>query len=101
MKNLILSILYLAPNINPIIQPILDAFNAWLFPVLMAVLTVIGIPTFVKKALALAKSDDENQRMAAQKSLITAIVAFVLVFVLLVAFRLAMPILQEWVEGIV
>jgi hypothetical protein len=48
--------------------------------------------------IKIAKSDEQNSREKAKKDLLGAVVGFALIFVLIVALRIAMPILQEWVK---
>ena len=45
------------------------------------------------------KSDEQNSREKAKKDLIGAIVGFLIIFILMVALKIAMPILEEWVKS--
>ena len=45
-----------------------------------------------------AKSDEAGSRQKAKIDLIGAIIGFVVIFVLIVGLKIAMPILQDWVS---
>ena len=100
MTNMInaLNILMAAPNFNPIIQPVLDVLNAVLWPAI-AIVGSVGSIYCVFLGLKIAKSDEQNSREKAKKDLIGAIIGFALIFVLIVALKIAMPILQDWVKS--
>ena len=94
----VLSLLGVAPNFGPIIQPVLDVLNAVLWPAI-AVVGSVGTIYCVFLGIKIAKSDEQNSRKKAKKDLIGAIIGFALIFVLIVALKIAMPILQEWVQS--
>lgn len=91
------SIMLAAPNFNPIIQPVLDVINAILWP-LIAIVGSIGTIYCVFLGIKIAKSDEQNSREKAKKDLLGAVIGFGLIFILIVALKLAMPILQDWVK---
>jgi hypothetical protein len=95
--NFLTAILAAAPNFNPVIQPILDILNAILWP-LIAVVGSAGTIYCVFLGIKIAKSDEQNSREKAKKDLLGAVIGFALIFVLIVALKLAMPILQDWVR---
>ncbi len=92
------TLLAAAPNFSPVIQPILDVLNAILWPAI-AVVGSAGAIYCVFLGIKIAKSDEQNSREKAKKDLIGAVIGFGLIFVLIVALKIAMPILQEWVKG--
>jgi hypothetical protein len=47
----------------------------------------------------LAKSDESGSRERAKKDLVGAIFGFVIIFVLIIGLKIAMPILQDWVQS--
>ena len=85
MKNMLAAI-----DFNPILAPVLEVLNAILWP---AIGTIYCIILGVK----LAKADEAGSREKAKKDLIGAIIGFVVIFVLIVGLKIAMPILQDWV----
>lgn len=93
-----MNLLGATPNFSPIIEPVLDVLSAILWPAI-AVVGSVGSIYCVFLGLKIAKSDEQNSREKAKKDLIGAIIGFALIFVLIVALKIAMPILQEWVRS--
>jgi len=96
--NIVMNLLGATPNFSPIIEPVLDVLSAILWPAI-AVVGSVGSIYCVFLGLKIAKSDEQNSREKAKKDLIGAIIGFALIFVLIVALKIAMPILQEWVRS--
>ncbi|MDR3215980.1 MAG: hypothetical protein LBT55_01015 [Clostridiaceae bacterium] len=86
-----------AINFQPIIAPILEVINAILWP-LIAVVGSVGAVYCVFLGIKIAKSDEQNSREKAKKDLLGAVIGFALIFVLIVALKIAMPILSDWVK---
>jgi hypothetical protein len=97
MKHLV-SRLIAAVNFSPVIQPVLEVLNAILWPVI-AVVGSAGAIYCVFLGIKIAKSDEQNSREKAKKDLLGAVIGFALIFVLIVALKIAMPILQDWVKA--
>jgi len=96
--SVVLATLIAAPvNFNPVIQPVLDILNAILWPAI-AIVGSAGAIYCVFLGIKIAKSDEQNSREKAKKDLLGAVIGFTLIFVLIVALKIAMPILQEWVK---
>ena len=87
------------PNFSPVIQPILDILNAILWPAI-AIVGSAGAIYCVFLGIKIAKSDEQNSREKAKKDLLGAVIGFGLIFVLIVALKIAMPILQDWAKGL-
>ena len=83
-------------DFNPVIVPVLEVVNAILWP-LIAVIGAIGTIYCIFLGIKVAKADEQNSREKAKKDLVGAIIGFLLIFVLIVSLKIAMPILQEWV----
>ena len=81
MRNLLAAV-----DFAPVIQPILEVLNAILWP---AIAIVGSVGTIYCIILG----------VKAKKDLIGAIIGFVTIFVLIVALKVALPILQEWVKS--
>ena len=84
-------------NFTPIVAPIIEILKALLWPSI-SVIGAIGTVYCVFLGFKIAKSDEQNSREKAKKDLISAIIGFILIFVLIVMLKIAMPILQTWVE---
>lgn len=87
----------LAIDFNPILAPILEVLNAILWPAI-ALVGAIGMIYCIVLGVKLAKADEAGSREKAKKDLIGAIIGFVVIFVLIVGLKIAMPILQDWVS---
>lgn len=81
----------------PIIAPVLEVLNALLWPTI-AIVGSIGSIYCIFLGVKMAKSDEQNSRDKAKKDLIGAIIGFLIIFVLIVGLKIAMPILEEWVK---
>ena len=86
----------LAVDFTPVIAPVLEILNAILWPAI-ALVGAVGTIYCIVLGVKLAKSDEQNSREKAKKDLIGAIVGFLLIFVLIVSLKIALPILKEWV----
>jgi len=87
----------LAVDFNPILAPVLEVVNAILWPAI-ALVGALGTIYCVILGVKLAKSDEAGSREKAKKDLIGAIIGFVVIFVLIVGLKIALPILQDWVS---
>ena len=88
----------LSVDFSPVIAPILEILNAILWPAI-ALVGAIGTIYCIVLGVKLAKSDEQNSREKAKKYLVGAIVGFVAIFVLIVSLKIALPILQDWVQS--
>jgi hypothetical protein len=87
-----------AVDFAPVIAPILEVLNAILWPAI-AIVGAVGTIYCIVLGVKLAKSDEQNSREKAKKDLIGAIIGFVAIFVLIVALKVSLPILQDWVQS--
>ena len=83
-------------NFDSITNPIVDLINSLLTPAL-AIVGAIGSLYCVVLGVKYAKAEEPQDREKAKGHLKSAIIGFVLIFVLMLALKLAMPILQDWV----
>ena len=83
-------------NFDSVTTPIVDLINSLLGPVL-AIVAAIGTLYCVVLGVKYAKAEEPQDREKAKGHLKSAIIGFVLIFVLMLALKLAMPILQQWV----
>lgn len=90
--------LFAAVDFAPVIAPILEVLNAIMWPAI-AIIGAVGTIYCIILGVKLAKSDEQNSREKAKKDLIGAIVGFVAIFVLIVALKISLPILQNWVQA--
>ena len=81
---------------DPVVTPIVDLINSMLSPIL-AIVGAVGGLYCVVLGVKYAKAEEPQDREKAKGHLKSAIIGFVLIFVLMLALKLAMPILQQWV----
>ena len=83
-------------NFDTITTPIVELINSLLAPAL-AIVGAVGSLYCVVLGVKYAKAEEPQDREKAKGHLKSAIIGFVLIFVLMLALKLAMPILQDWV----
>ena len=83
-------------NFDSITNPIVDLINSLLTPAL-AIVGAVGSLYCVVLGVKYAKAEEPQDREKAKGHLKSAIIGFVLIFVLMLALKLATPILQQWV----
>jgi len=77
-------------------KPIVDLINSLLTP-LLAIVGALGALYCVILGVKYAKAEEPQDREKAKTHLKNAIIGFVLIFVLMLALKLLMPALTEWV----
>ena len=85
-------------NFDTITNPIVELINSLLTPVL-AIVGAVGTLYCVVLGVKYAKAEEPQDREKAKGHLKSAIIGFVLIFVLMLALKLSMPILQDWVAN--
>ena len=96
MASLATSAFAAGTNFDTVTNPIVDLINSLLGPVL-AIVAAIGTLYCVVLGVKYAKAEEPQDREKAKGHLKSAIIGFVLIFVLMLALKLTMPILQDWV----
>ncbi|MBR1744351.1 MAG: hypothetical protein IJ733_21325 [Lachnospiraceae bacterium] len=76
-------------------NPIVRLLNSLITP-LMALVGAGGAIFCIFLGVKYATAEEPQEREKRKQSLKTAIIGFVLIFVLIVALRLSLPILTEW-----
>ncbi len=82
---------------NDITSPIIGLLNSALNP-LIAVVVAIGAIYCVFLGAKLAKAEEPQEREKAKQHLKNAIIGFILIFVLIVALRVGVGPLTEWIS---
>ena len=83
-------------NFDSITTPIVELIESLLGPAL-AIVGAVGSLYCVVLGVKYAKAEEPQDREKAKGHLKSAIIGFVLIFVLMLALKLATPILQQWV----
>ena len=84
-------------NFDSITTPIVELIDSLLGPAL-AIVGAVGSLYCVVLGVKYAKAEEPQDREKAKGHLKSAIIGFVLIFVLMLALKLATPILQDWVH---
>ena len=85
-------------NFDTVVGPIVDLINSLLSPIL-AIVGAVGSLYCVVLGGKYAKAEEPQDREKAKGHLKSAIIGFVLIFVLMLALKLTMPVLQNWVAN--
>lgn len=86
------------PDWSRIYVPIVNLIDSMLIPILLIV-GAVGAIFCVFLGVKFAKADDPQEHEKAKKGLKNAIIGFVLIFVLIGAIKLAMPVMRDWLTG--
>lgn len=84
-------------TVEAVATPIVDLINSLLTPVL-SIVGALGTLFCVVLGVKYAKAEEPQDREKAKAHLKNAVIGFVLIFVLMLALRLLMPALIEWVN---
>ncbi len=84
--------------LDKVTTPIIELINSLLTPVL-AIVGALGSLFCVVLGVKYAKAEEPQDREKAKSHLKNAIIGFVLIFVLMLAMRLLMPALTDWVNN--
>ena len=85
-------------NFDSVTVPIVNLINSLLTPIL-SIVGAVGALYCVVLGVKYAKAEEPQDREKAKSHLKNAIIGFVLIFVLMLALKLSMPILQNWVAN--
>ena len=83
-------------NFDSITKPIVELIDSLLGPAL-AIVGAVGSLYCVVLGVKYAKAEEPQDREKAKGHLKSAIIGFVLIFVLMLALKLGTPVLQDWV----
>ena len=81
-------------NFDTVTKPIVELINSLLSPIL-AIVGAVGTLYCVLLGVKYAKAEEPQDREKAKGHLKSAIIGFVLIFVLMLALKLSMPILRS------
>ncbi len=85
-------------DITNILKPIDDIIKL-VVPALLALVGSVGAIWCIVLGVKFAKAEDPQEHEKAKKSLINAIIGFVLIFVLLIMLNLALDVLIPWYQN--
>ena len=84
-------------TIDDVVNPVVNLINSLLTPIL-AIVGALGAIYCVFLGIKFAKAEEPQDREKAKSHLKNAIIGFVLIFVLMLALKLLMPVMTNWVK---
>lgn len=87
-----------ATDFSRVYTPIVELLNSLLGPML-AIVGAVGALYCVLLGVKYAKAEEPQEREKAKAHLKNAIIGFVLIFVLILALNLLLPIMKNWVNA--
>lgn len=79
-----------------VVAPIVSLLESWIAPLLLLV-SAIGLIYCIILGVKFAKAEDPQEHEKAKKHLKNAVLGYLLIFVLMLALRIATPSLAQWV----
>ena len=86
-----------APDFARVVAPVVELLNSLTGPML-AIVGAVGMLYSVLLGVKYAKAEEPQEREKAKSHLKNALIGFVLIFVLILALNLLVPVLSEWVN---
>lgn len=83
---------------NDIVAPIVSLLNSIMGP-LLAIVGALGAIYCVVLGVKYAKAEEPQEREKAKGALKNAIIGFALIFILVLALNLLMPVMINWVNA--
>ena len=99
MKNLIYALAIDEAEAAEMVSPVMELIDAFL-PVILTLVATIGFIWCIVLGVKFAKSTDPQEHQQAKKSLINAIIGFVLIFVLMLVLSKAFKPFLEMVKDV-
>ena len=88
-----------AVNLNAVTAPIIGLLET-VFNVLIPLVAAVGAIFCISLGIKYAKAEEPQEREKAKQHLKSAIIGFVLVFVLVVVLRIGTPLMQNWMNSV-
>ena len=85
-------------DLEKVTTPVLDLLKN-ILNVLIPLVAAVGAIFCISLGLKYSKAEEPQEREKAKQHLKSAIIGFVLIFVLIVALRIATPIFVEWMDN--
>ncbi len=87
----------LLANFDTVTKPIISLINSVTGP-LLSIVGAVGVIYCIFLGVKFAKAEEPQDREKTKGSLKNAIIGFALIFILIVALRLLMPVMITWVN---
>ncbi len=86
------------PDLSKVVEPIVDLINAIINPTL-AIVGALGVLYCIFLAVKYAKAEEPQEREKRKQALKTAIIGYLLIFILIVALKLSIGPLTDWMNS--
>lgn len=84
---------------SEMVSPVMEIIQVFL-PVILTLVATVGFIWCIVLGVKYAKSTDPQEHQQAKKSLINAIIGFVLIFVLMLVLHIAFPYFLDMVKNV-
>ena len=99
MKNLIYALAIDEVQATEMVSPVMELIQVFI-PVILTLVATVGFIWCIVLGVKFAKATDPQEHQQAKKSLINAIIGFVLIFVLMLILHIAFPYFLEMVKDV-
>ena len=99
MKNFIFSMAIDEVQANEMVSPVMELIQVFI-PVILTLVATVGFIWCIVLGVKFAKAADPQEHQQTKKSLINAIIGFVLIFVLMLVLSIAFPYFLDMVKGV-
>ena len=99
MENLIFALAIDEVQANEMVSPVMELIQVFI-PVILTLVATVGFIWCIALGVKFAKATDPQEHQMAKKSLINAIIGFVLIFVLMLVLHIAFPYFLEMVKDV-
>ena len=99
MTNMIYALAIDEVQATEMVSPIMDLIQVFI-PVILTLVATVGFIWCIVLGVKFAKSIDPQEHQQAKKSLINAIIGFVIIFLLMLVLHIAFPYFLEMVKDV-
>ncbi len=85
-------------QVQNILTPVFEIINV-VVPILLTLVGTVGSIWCIVLGVKFAKAEDPQEHEKAKKALINAIIGFVMIFVLLIMLKLALPVFTNYYQS--
>ena len=99
MKNFNFNLAIDSMQAKEMVSPVMELIQVFI-PVILTLVATVGFIWCIVLGVKFAKSTDPQEHQQAKKSLINAIIGFVLIFILMLILHIAFPYFLDMVKDV-
>ena len=99
MKNFNFNLAIDSMQAKEMVSPVMELIQVFI-PVILTLVATVGFIWCIVLGVKFAKSTDPQEHQQAKKSLINAIIGFVIIFLLMLVLHIAFPYFLEMVKDV-